>query len=36
MSFRKIQTTNLTSTETSFSDPVIVLGKDNTAPSDID
>ena len=35
MSFRKIQTTNLTSTETSFSDPVIVLGKDNTAPSDI-
>lgn len=35
MSFRKIQTTNLTSTETSFSDPVIVLGKDNTTPSDI-
>lgn len=35
MAFRKIQTTNLTSTETSFSDPVIVLGKDNTTPSDI-
>lgn len=35
MSFRKIQTTNLKSVETSFSDPVIVIGKDNTSPSDI-
>ena len=35
MAFRKIKTTNLTSVETSFSDPVIVLGKDNTSPDDI-
>lgn len=35
MAFRKVQTTNLQSTDTSFSDPVIVLGKDNTAPTDI-
>ena len=35
MAFRKIQTTNLKSVETSFSDPVIVIGKDNTSPSDI-
>lgn len=35
MAFRKIQTTNLASTETSFSDPVVVFGKDNTTATDI-
>lgn len=35
MAFRKIQTTNLASTETAFSDPVIVVGKDNSSATDI-
>lgn len=35
MAFRKIQTTNLASTETAFSDPVVVFGKDNTSVTDI-
>jgi hypothetical protein len=35
MAFRKIQTTNLVSTETAFSDPVVVFGKDNTSATDI-
>ena len=35
MAFRTIQTTNLQSTQTSFSDPVVVVGKDNTTATDI-
>ena len=35
MSFRKIQTTNLTSTETAFTDPLVVLNKDGTTPTDV-
>lgn len=35
MTFRKIQTTNLVSTETSFADPLLVLNKDGTVSTDI-
>ena len=35
MSFRKIQTTNLVSAETAFTDPLVVLNKDGTVPTDI-
>lgn len=35
MAFRKIQTTNLTSTDTAFSDPLIILNKENQTVTDI-
>jgi hypothetical protein len=35
MSFRKIQTTNLDSTQTTFADPVIIIGDQNTSATDI-
>lgn len=35
MAFRKIQTTNLTSTDTAFSDPLIILNKENQIATDI-
>jgi len=35
MTFRKIQTTNLVSTETAFTDPLIILNKDGTTATDV-
>lgn len=35
MAFRKIQITNLVSTETAFSDNIILTGKDNISPTDV-
>lgn len=35
MSFRRIQTSNIDFSDASFSDPILVLGKDNTGVSDI-
>lgn len=35
MTFRKIQTTNLVSTDTAFTDPLIVLNKDGTVSTDV-
>ena len=35
MSFRKIQTSNIDTSEAAFSDPILILGKDNVGASDI-
>ena len=35
MTFRKIQTTNLVSTDTAFADPLLVLNKDGTVTTDV-
>lgn len=35
MTFRKIQTTNLVSSDTSFTDPLIILNKDGTITTDV-
>ena len=35
MTFRKIQTTNLVSTDTAFTDPLIILNKDGTVTTDV-
>lgn len=35
MTFRKIQTTNLVSNETSFTDPILILNKDGTITTDV-
>ena len=35
MTFRKIQTTNLVSTDTAFTDPLLILNKDGTVTTDV-
>ena len=35
MSFRKIQTSNIDTSDAAFSDPILILGKDNSGISDI-